>query len=171
MKRRDDAIRGCFRFEHGGRELFGISPEGFTIEHSLSNEEGPISMARRLVERFPFRIVALPLRKSISSDANILGGILYDGKEAFFFSVLYHQHDRPEWEEEMHFRQVLFTSLRQKMKGADAIDFAVAFSCIKHTYRKLFLISQAWKKFCLLRREILRAVLFARSCKIIYRDG
>lgn len=123
-------------------ELFGIAPEGCTIEDALSNEEGPVSVSRQLVERFPFRTVALTLRKSISSDVNILGGMLYDGERAFF-SPRYtiNMIDRVGGGDA--FAAGVIYALVTGMKGEKVIDFAVASSCIKHTIENDFNIASA----------------------------
>jgi 2-dehydro-3-deoxygluconokinase len=113
-------------------EIFGIAPEHCDIETAITNRDGPLSVSRQLCSRFGFDKVALTLRKSISADVNDWGGMLFDGKNGVFSPrYMIQMIDRVGGGDA--FGAGIIYSLISGMPMQDAINFAVAASCLKHT--------------------------------------
>ena len=89
-------------------------------------------VADELKKRFGFSYVAITLRESISASDNRWGAMLYDGNE-YFFSKKYNVHIVDRVGGGDSFGAGLIYSLMQNESPADAIEFAVAASCLKHS--------------------------------------
>ncbi|MDR1899768.1 MAG: sugar kinase, partial [Treponema sp.] len=74
----------CIANEEDAADVFGIHAADSNIGEGKLNQEGYVSVARQLTERFGFKKVAVTLRSSISASDNNWSGMLYDGKEAWF---------------------------------------------------------------------------------------
>lgn len=118
--------------EGDAADVFGITAEGTSVESGVLNKAAYESVARQLVERFGIKKVAITLRTSLSASVNKWAGMLYDGKEAVF---------SPEYTIQIvdrvgggdSFGGGLIYALSQGYSNQDAINFAVAASCLKHT--------------------------------------
>ena len=89
-------------------------------------------MAEELKKRFGFSYVAITLRESISASDNRWGAMLYDGKD-YYFSKKYNVHIVDRVGGGDSFGAGLIYSLTHNYTSADAIEFAVAASCLKHS--------------------------------------
>ena len=117
--------------EEDASDVFGIAPEDTDIESGKLSQEGYVSVAKQLVERFGFHYVAITLRGSISASDNHLAGMLYDGKNAHFSrNYLIHIVDRVGGGDS--FAGGLIYALLEEMPLQKAISFAAA-SCLKQT--------------------------------------
>lgn len=77
------------------KDVFGIEAENTDIESGKLNEQGYVSVARQLVDKFGFKAVAITLRESISANDNNWSGMLYaDGKAVFSRKYAMHIVDR-----------------------------------------------------------------------------
>ena len=118
--------------EEDAKDVFGIEAEGTDIESGKLDREGYVSVARQLTDRFGFRAVAITLRESRSASDNDWSGMLYRKGKAFFsrkYSI--HIVDRVGGGDS--FGAGLIYSLMEGATGQDAIEFAVAASCLKHS--------------------------------------
>ena len=133
----------CIANEEDAADVFGIHAEGTDINSGTLSREGYISVARKLTERFGFKKVAITLRGSISATQNKWAGMLYNGEEAFFSNeYLIHIVDRVGGGDS--FGGGLIHSQLCGFGDQDAIDFAVAASCLKHTIEHDFnLVTEA----------------------------
>ena len=121
----------CIANEEDAKDVFGIAAENTDINTGKLNQEGYVSVARQLTERFNFRTVAITLRGSISASENNWSGMLYvDGKAHFARNYLIKLVDRVGGGDS--FGGGLIHAMR-KWPGnpQQQIEFAVAASCLK----------------------------------------
>ena len=94
--------------------------------------EGYQELAKEMVKRFGFKKVAITLRESISASENVWSACLFDGKK-FYRSPRY-----PVWIIDRvgtgdAFTAGLIYSILKGKKDAEALNFAVAAACLKHS--------------------------------------
>lgn len=134
--------------EEDAADVFGIHAENSSIENGKLNIEGYTGVARKLAEKFPkASYIAITLRESYSADHNNWGGMLYDTntKQPFFAPLDNNGNYSPY---EIHdivdrfgggdsFCAGLIYALGNEEfpDTHDAIRFAVAASCLKHSIK------------------------------------
>ena len=122
----------CISNEEDAHDVFGIDAENTDIAGGKLNHDGYKSVARQLAERFGFEKVAITLRSSISANDNDWAALLYDGKE-YCFSKSYHMHIVDRVGGGDSFGGGLIYSCLMGYSTQDAVEFAVAASCLKHS--------------------------------------
>ncbi|MDR1122942.1 MAG: sugar kinase [Endomicrobium sp.] len=122
----------CIANEEDADDIFGIKAKHTDITVGKVNYEGYKEVAHELKEKFNFSKVAITLRSSISASDNRWAAVLYDGKN-FFFSKEYPIHIVDRVGGGDSFGAGLIYSLINEYSGQEAIEFAVAASCLKHT--------------------------------------
>ena len=127
----------CIANEEDAKDVFGIEAAVTDITAGKLNHEGYISVAQQLTERFGFEAVAITLRSSISAFDNDWAGMLYTGGKAYF-SPTYHVHIVDRVGGGDSFGGGLIYSLLSEKQPQDAINFAVAASCLKHSIQHDF---------------------------------
>ncbi len=127
-----DYVDVCISNEEDAHDVFGIDAENTDIDSGKLNHEGYKSVARQLAEKFGFKKVAITLRSSISANDNDWAGLLYDGKD-YCFSKSYHMHIVDRVGGGDSFGGGLIYALLSGYSTQDAIEFAVAASCLKHS--------------------------------------
>lgn len=130
----------CIANEEDAADVFGITAEGTDLTDGVVNHEGYIAVAKSLKERFGFSTVAITLRESLSASDNRWGGMLYDG-EGFFFSKRYDVHIVDRVGGGDSFGAGLIYSLLHEKPPQEAVEFAVAASCLKHSIEGDFNLS------------------------------
>lgn len=133
----------CIANEEDAKDVFGIEAGDTDIQSGKLNQEGYVSVAKQLKDRFGFDYVAITLRGSVSASENHWSGMLYDSKDAYFAkNYLIHIVDRVGGGDS--FGGALIHALCEGMQKQDAIEFAVAASCLKQTIEYDFnLVSEA----------------------------
>ncbi len=122
---------------HDAKDVFGIEAEGTDINAGKLNHEGYISVAKQICDKFGCEKVAITLRSSISANDNDWAAMLYtDGEVYFSPSYRIHIVDRVGGGDS--FGGGLIYSLLTEKTPQDAINFAVAASCLKHTIEQDF---------------------------------
>lgn len=121
----------CIANEEDAKDVFGIEAEKTDITAGELNREGYISVAKQLEERFGFEKVAITLRESKSAFDNDWSAMLYDGRKACF-SKKYHLHIVDRIGGGDSFGAGLIYALLQGKGTAEAVEFAVAASALKH---------------------------------------
>lgn len=124
----------CIANEEDAQDVFGIRAADTDLNTGKISHDGYLSVARQLAARFHFKKVAITLRGSISASVNNWAAILYDA--ASDTAVL-----SPEYQIMIvdrvgggdSFAGGLIHALLTGMKDQEAINFAVAASCLKHT--------------------------------------
>lgn len=122
----------CISNEEDAKDVFGIEAEATDITSGELNKEGYKSVARQLMDRFGFQMVAITLRESKSAFDNDWSAMLYDGKE-YCFSKLYHLHIVDRIGGGDSFGAGLIYSLLNGYSTQGAVEFAVAASALKHS--------------------------------------
>ena len=122
----------CIANEEDAKDVFGIEADNTDIYGGKLDREGYISVAKKLTERFNFKGVAITLRESKSANDNDWSGMLYTGGEAYF-SKKYSIHIVDRVGGGDSFGGGLIYSLVNGKEPQQAIEFAVAASCLKHS--------------------------------------
>lgn len=124
----------CIANEEDAKDVFGIEAEGTDINSGKLNHQGYISVAKQIADRFGCEKVAITLRGSLSANDNDWAGMLYDGKSGnAVFSPTYRVHIVDRVGGGDSFGGGLIYSLLTGKQDQDAINFAVAASCLKHS--------------------------------------
>lgn len=124
----------CIANEEDAKDIFGIESENTDIESGQLNAEGYISVAKKLAEKFDFGHVAITLRESISANDNNWSAMLYTAKsDTATFSNKYAIHIVDRVGGGDSFGGGLIFALRSGFNEKQAIEFAVAASCLKHS--------------------------------------
>ena len=120
----------CIANEEDAEKVFGIRAADTDVTSGKLSLEGYRSVAQQLMERFGMKKVAITLRGSLSASDNTWAGILCDG-ERLYASREYRIHlvDRVGGGDS--FGGGLIYALMQGYAPQEAIDFAVAASCLK----------------------------------------
>ena len=118
--------------EEDAEKVFGIKAKATDVTSGKLNHEGYIDVAEQLTEMFGFKKVAITLRGSISANDNNWAAMLYSKGQALFSkNYLIHIVDRVGGGDS--FAAGLIYGLVTGMPEQEALEFAVASSCLKHT--------------------------------------
>ena len=122
----------CIANEEDAGDVFGIHADATDITTGKLSKEGYISVAKELADRFGFKAVAITLRESLSAFDNNWAAMLYvDGEAIFSKKYAVHIVDRVGGGDS--FGAGLIYGMLNKMSSKDALEFAVAASCLKHS--------------------------------------
>ena len=122
----------CIANEEDAKDVFGIEADNTDINAGKLNREGYISVAKKLIEKFGFKGVAITLRESLSASDNNWSGMFYTEKAACF-SQKYAIRIVDRVGGGDSFGAGLIYSLINGYEPQKAIEFAVAASCLKHS--------------------------------------
>ena len=122
----------CIANEADAADVFGIRAEGTDVDSGKLNKDGYVSVAKQLADRFGCRQVAITLRTSLSATDNLWSGMLWT-PEGACFAPEYKVHIVDRVGGGDSFGGGLIYALASGYGTQDAIDFAVAASCLKHT--------------------------------------
>ena len=121
----------CIANEEDAKDVFGIEAENTDIHGGKLDKAGYVSVAKQLKEQFGFEKVAITLRTSLSANDNLWAGLLYDGEAHFSKEYSIHIVDRVGGGDS--FGAGLIYALMHDYPAQDAIELAVAASCLKHS--------------------------------------
>ena len=122
----------CIANEEDASDVFGIRASDTDLTAGKVNKEGYKEVAKQLADRFGFKKVAITLRGSISANDNNWAAMLFDGRD-FYFSKNYLIHIVDRVGGGDSFGGGLIYSLLNGYHPQEAIEFAVAASCLKHS--------------------------------------
>lgn len=122
----------CVSNEEDAFDVFGVKAEKTDITKGEIDRDGYISVAKQLNRKYGFKQVAVTLRESLSADDNIWSGLFFDGREGYF-SRKYKIHIVDRVGGGDSFGAGLIYALTNKYLPQNAIEFAAAASCLKHT--------------------------------------
>ncbi len=133
-------VEGCdviLGNEEDAEKHFGLHPQGVDVTHGDSVDgKAYLSVLQQLMEMFPrAKKVITTLRGSISASHNSWTGVMYDGKtlyEAPSYEIT-HIVDRVGGGDS--FMGGLIYGMLNYDNDQDALNFAVAASCLKHTIK------------------------------------
>ena len=124
----------CIANEEDAEKVFGIKAENTDITGGKLNRDGYREVARRLADRFHFKYVAITLRTSLSASDNMWAAMLCDG-EGYYFSKNYDVHIVDRVGGGDSFGAGLIYGLTEQMGPQEAVEFAAAASCLKHSIK------------------------------------
>lgn len=127
----------CIANEEDAKDVFGIEAEGTDIDAGKLNHKGYVSVAKQICDKFGCEKVAITLRSSISANDNDWAAMLYTEGQAYF-SPTYRIHIVDRVGGGDSFGGGLIYSLLSGKTPQDAINFAVAASCLKHSIEQDF---------------------------------
>lgn len=118
---------------------FGIKPEGISVQTEGHNvkAEAFLSVCKQMMEKFPrAKKVITTLRGSISASHNTWAGVLYDG-ETMYNSPQYQITDIVDrvGGGDSFMGGLIYGLLKYPEDDQNALNFAVAASCLKHTIK------------------------------------
>ena len=122
----------CIANEADAEDVFGIKASNTDVTKGAVDYSGYQEVAKKLMERFGFKKVAITLRTSISASDNKWAGMLYDGKD-FCFSKEYNVHIVDRVGGGDSFGAGLIYAQLNDYSLQDTIEYAVAASCLKHS--------------------------------------
>jgi 2-dehydro-3-deoxygluconokinase len=122
----------CIANEEDAEKVFGIKASGAEVTEGKIDHGRYVEVAGRLTERFKFKGVAITLRESFSASHNGWSGLYYTGGKAHF-SRRYDLQIIDRVGGGDSFAAGLVYALGKKKSAQEAIEFAVAASCLKHT--------------------------------------
>lgn len=118
--------------EEDAEKVFGIKAASTDITTGKLNEEGYREVAKKLADRFGLEKVAITLRESLSASDNNWSALLYDGQK-YYRSRIYKVHIVDRVGGGDSFAGGLIYALLSGKSSKEALEFAVAASCLKHT--------------------------------------
>ncbi len=123
----------CIGNEEDASDIFGIKAAHSDITKGELDTGGYLDVARQLHNRFGFKYVAITLRESFSASHNGWSGLLYDGNDMY----LSRRYDIKPIVDRVgggdSFAAGLIYALVTGREPRQAIDFAAAASCLKHS--------------------------------------
>ena len=125
----------CIANEEDAQRSLGFEAGATDIEAAELDEEGYVTLAKALKKEYGFETVAITLRESFSASMNGWSALLHDDKECktpqrsnrYEIDIV----DRVGGGDS--FASGLIYGLLSKSSTKDALEFAVAASCLKHT--------------------------------------
>lgn len=125
--------------EEDAEKHFGIKPEGLdiTTQGQHVKAEAFLSVCQQMMKKFPkAKKVITTLRGSISASHNTWAGVLYDGKQ-MFKSNEYQITDIVDrvGGGDSFMGGLIYGLLKYPEDDQNALNFAVAASCLKHTIK------------------------------------
>jgi 2-dehydro-3-deoxygluconokinase len=118
--------------EEDAEKVFGLKAEGSHVEGGRLNDQGYHQVMQELKERFNLKIVSITLRESFSANENGWSALLYDGNQ-FYKSKVYRINIVDRIGAGDSFCGGLIYALLKNYSYQEAVDFASAASCLKHT--------------------------------------
>lgn len=122
----------CIANEEDAADVFGITADDTDVAAGKVNHRGYMSVAKKLMDRFDFKKVAITLRESISASDNGWAAMLYDGTE-YYFSKKYDVRIVDRVGGGDSFGAGLIYSCLNGSSLQETIEFAAAASCLKHS--------------------------------------
>jgi 2-dehydro-3-deoxygluconokinase len=130
-----DYVDVCIANEEDVEKSLGIKPQNTDINKAELDESGYFELAKLLKTKFNFDAVAITLRESFSASRNGWSALLVDSKDCIepYRSTRYDIQlvDRVGGGDA--FASGLIFGLLTKSNSKDALEFAVAASCLKQT--------------------------------------
>lgn len=125
----------CIANEEDAEKSLGFSAASSNVEHGELNESGYFELAKELKKKFNFKGVAITLRESASASRNKWSALLHDDKDCKepYRSKVYDIQIVDRVGGGDSFAAGLIYGMLKKNSTKDALEFAVAASCLKQT--------------------------------------
>ncbi len=121
-----------FANEEDAEKVFGIKADESNVHQGKLSLKGYEQVARRLKEGFGFKMVAITLRESMVANVNGWSAVLLNDND-FLVSKHYTVHIVDRVGAGDSFAAGLIYGIIMNMKAQEALEFATAASCLKHT--------------------------------------
>ena len=122
----------CMANEEDAEKVFGIKAKDSNIIEGKLSHEGYKEVAKKIINKFKVKKVGITLRGSISASENLWSCMLYNGEEYFFSKeYLIKIVDRVGGGDS--FSAGLIYSFLNDKDDKEALEFATALSCLKHS--------------------------------------
>ena len=134
----EEMVAGCdviLGNEEDAEKVFGIHPEGVDVTSGHVEAQAYESVGKQLMKKFPrAKKIIITLRGSISASHNSWSGVLWDGKQLFQAPTYQITHivDRVGGGDSF-MGGLIYGLLTYPGDDQQALNFAVAASCLKHT--------------------------------------
>jgi 2-dehydro-3-deoxygluconokinase len=122
----------CIANEEDAEKVFGIKASGSQIHEGKIDHSRYVDVAEKLTQRFGFKGVAITLRESFSASRNGWSAMFHTGGKAHF-SRKYEIEIVDRVGAGDSFAAGLIYGLFNKQSSQQAVEFAAAASCLKHT--------------------------------------
>lgn len=122
----------CIANEEDAEKVFGIKAKHTDVNSGKLDHDSYVDVAKKLVETFDFKAVAITLRESISASDNNWAAMLYINHQAYF-SKTYPLHIVDRVGGGDSFGAGLIYAMLMKKQPQTIIEFAVAASALKHS--------------------------------------
>ena len=122
--------------EEDAEKVLGVKPEGVDVTGGHVDADAYLSVSQQIMAQYPrCKKVITTLRGSINANHNTWSGVLYDGKELFKANTTYQITnivDRVGGGDSF-MGGLIYGLLTWPDQDQNALNFAVAASCLKHT--------------------------------------
>lgn len=118
--------------EADAEDVFGIKAAKSDVAKGEIDLDGYRSVAEQLVSRFGVGLAAITLRESVSASRNLWSALLYDG-EKLYVSKKYDMQIVDRVGGGDSFGAGLIYGFTERYAPQEALEFAVAASCLKHS--------------------------------------
>lgn len=132
MRRLMKYVDICIANEEDAEKVFGIKAADADIKSGKLSAKGYERVAESLINEFDFEMVAITLRESISASDNRWSAMLFDN-ENHYLSKQYEIHIVDRVGGGDSFAAGLIYGLLNYKSKQEALEFAVAASCLKHS--------------------------------------
>lgn len=122
----------CIANEEDAEDVFGIRARNTDITQGMIDTRSYEDVAKQLAGQFALKKVAITLRSSVTASDNYWSAMLYDGNHCYY-SKKYAIHIVDRVGGGDSFGAGLIYALLHDFDPQDAIEFATAASCLKHT--------------------------------------
>lgn len=125
----------CIANEEDAEKSLGLKPSESNVNNAELNEDSYYQLAHKLKDKFNFEVVAITLRESYSASRNGWSAMLIDDKDCkeVYRSKIYDIQIIDRVGGGDSFASGLIYGLLNKSNSKEALEFAVAASCLKHT--------------------------------------
>ena len=132
MRRLMPYVDVCIANEQDAADVFGIRAAHTDVEKGLLDYDAYAQVAGQIADTFGCRQVAVTLRGSISASENTWAGMLYENGKAYY-SRQYDMKIVDRVGGGDSFAGALIYALSEDFSAQEAVAFAAAASCLKHS--------------------------------------
>jgi len=128
-------VNVCIANEEDAQKSLGMKPKNSDVTKGVLNEKAYGELAERLKRKYDFEVVAITLRESLSASRNKWSALIIDDKDCKipFHSKKYDIEIVDRVGGGDAFAGGLIYGLLTKNNSKEALEFAVAASCLKQT--------------------------------------
>jgi 2-dehydro-3-deoxygluconokinase len=126
-------ITCIFGNEADARDVFEIGPRSLDIESGSINADMYREVLTKVLDSYAIRMGAMTVRKSYSAFSNDWSGVYHDGKNLYMSQCYGIKHIINRFGAGDAFAGAMLYAILTNKQGQEAVDFAAAASCLKHS--------------------------------------